>query len=1118
MRKIINIIISISIISFMFIPCVEADDTYIYLQTAADLKDLADKCTIDSYSTEKIAVLKNDIDVSGVDFNGIPYYNGTIDGCGYTISGIKIEVLTPERGFIGTLGENGLIKNINIEAEIKEKNENSENNDSAEALKIIDDIKNGSITSLNRFAENDGIYTVGGIAGINKGSIIGCSFKGSVSSSSNVGGIAGVNEGRIETSSNLGKILSNENTGGIAGKNSGVIKWCHNYEKINDVPVEEMYATGGICGKSTGIIEACTNHAVVGYKNAGTAVGGIAGIQNGNINECVNEGAVYGKKRVGGICGNFVPYMNITYNPDDIQKKIDEQKEKIKSDLGEVNNKIDEDRESIKNDFEEFRNGIQSAFSLDEFGEMQSSLNDVTGGINDVTSSLSELNSVISEKIKQNESLSEIAGSAADTAKSISDAIGIISDAESDLSYNNEALRNLLNETASAAKTVSDTAENLSADISDSTAHINEMMDAISGSVNDEERKKAINEALDAISDLNIPDIDVNLLDETDYQLSKAIKGLNSDIGNLLEPYLRISEKFNDMLDNIEEWKNTLDNQKKELEDMLKELEGSVDETPSNTSLPIITGEKTKSSGFFITAHAEEQDKTTIEKLKDLDIHDIDIPLKRELCGYDREMALIKYCINRAEISGLNDIGGISGGVGFESGIDKEININTDGKELSLNPSTAIKAVVSACINTGDIIAKNSISGGITGYSDIGKIKDCINSGKIKVTEGNYAGGISGYNLNEIMRCSNIGDLQAQGDAGGVAGYGTDIMQTYSLTRIDSEGERLGAIAGTASGNLIHNYFLHEKVGGINNVNYNDKAQPVEKEDIAKNGEISSVMNGLEEKYWSAASGDLYMPQLRAFTENTAESISDILKAESATCALFKFTANFIIDGTSVKSIKMNYGDKIDKNEIPDIPRKNGEYGTWDNDVEQEIIRNTVFTAQYSKSTASLSYGGEPPIILVEGDFGPNSFLEVNEFNPASIINDNKYSALAGYELKITDNDSAYEGDIIIHVRTPESSKNLKVGVVTDNSVIVIDSKVDGSYIVFSPGDSRKFIILSEKTNYTVYIIIGIAAAAAAAYIIIFRRRIKKRYLLIRRKMKREEKKLKEKVNKYSIE
>lgn len=1118
MKKIINIIVSMSIFMVVFAPCVSAEDTYIYLQTAADVKELADKCAIDSYSEEKTAILKNDIDVSGVDFNGIPYYNGIIDGCGYTIRGIDIDVLTPERGFIGTVGEKGLIRNLNIEASIKEKNENSENSGSSEALRIIDDIRDGSISSLNKFKEDDGIYTVGGIAGINKGSIISSSFKGSVKAANTVGGIAGINEGRIEICSNFGKVQSNKNTGGIAGKNTGVIKWCHNYEKINDVAVEDMYATGGICGRSTGIIEACTNHAAIGYKNAGIAVGGISGIQGGNINECINEGAVYGKKRVGGICGNFVPYTNITYNPDEIQNKIDEQKEKLKSDLGDVSDKIDEDRENIKNDLEELRNGLQSGSAFGGLSSIQSSLDNVSDGITDVTSSLAELNTVISEKIKQNESLTQIAESAADAAASLSDAVGVMSDAEKDLSYNNEALKNLLEETAAAAGAASDMAVSLSSDISDSTAHINELMDTISGSINDEDRKKAIKEALNAISDIDIPDIDMNILDDTDYQLARAIKGLNSNIGDILEPYLRISEKFNDLLDRVEEWKEKIEESKKNLEDILKELEGAAQERPEHTYLPVTTGKEKSSSGLFITVYAEENDKTTIERLKDLDINDIDIPLKREVCGYEREMALLEYCINRAEVSGLNDIGGISGGVGFESGVNSDLNIGSDGKGLSLNPSTAIKAVISACINSGGITAKNSISGGITGYSDLGKIKDCINSGKITVTDGNYAGGISGYDLNEIMRCINIGDLQSQGDAGGIAGYGTNISQTYSLTRIFSEGERLGAIAGTASGNIIHNYFLHEEIGGINNVNYNEKAQPVEKEEIAKDGEISSEMRGLEERYWTASSGELYMPQLKAFTENTCESISDILKAESAACALFRFTADFVIDGVSVRSFKMDYGEKINEEDIPEIPKKNGEYGVWDKDIDQRIIRNTVFTAQYSKSTASLSYGGEPPIILVEGDFSPDSFLEVKEFNPSSIINDDKYNALSGYELKIQENDLEYDGDITVHVRIPNNRDDLKVGVITNDSVVITESTLDGRYIVFEPGDSKKFIVLSEKKNYAVYIIMIIIAAAAVVYMIIFRRRIKKRYLLIKRRLNKKKKRLKEKVNMYSIE
>ena len=125
---------------------------------------------------------------------------------------------------------------------------------------------------------------------------------------------------------------------------------------------------------------------------------------------------------------------------------------------------------------------------------------------------------------------------------------------------------------------------------------------------------------------------------------------------------------------------------------------------------------------------------------------------------------------------------------------------------------------------------------------------------------------------------------------------------------------------------------------------------------------------------------------------------------------------------------------------------------------------------------------------------------------------------MTGYELKIQENDSEYDGNITVHVRIPNDSDNLKVGVITNDSVVITESTLDGRYIVFEPGDSKKFIVLSEKKNYAVYIIMIIIVAAAVAYVIIFRRRIKKRYLLIKRRLNKKKKRLKEKVNMYSIE
>ena len=52
--------------------------------------DFAENCRLDSYSRNLSVVLLADIDLTGVDFAGIPIFCGNFDGNGHTVSGLSI--------------------------------------------------------------------------------------------------------------------------------------------------------------------------------------------------------------------------------------------------------------------------------------------------------------------------------------------------------------------------------------------------------------------------------------------------------------------------------------------------------------------------------------------------------------------------------------------------------------------------------------------------------------------------------------------------------------------------------------------------------------------------------------------------------------------------------------------------------------------------------------------------------------------------------------------------------------------------------------------------------------------------------------------------------------------
>ena len=256
--------------------------------------DFAENCRLDSYSRNLSVVLLTDIDLTGVDFAGIPIFCGNFDGNGHTISGLSITQVGSNMGLFRYVDASALIQNLTVSGEI---------------------IPDGSRSA------------VGGIAGHNAGKVQNCFFDGTVSGSDDVGGIAGINAitGIIDGCHSKGVITGDHRVGGVVGNNLGVVRSCNNRSggnttaeenqvKLSDISLETITGSesvstvtdiGGIAGTSSGIIRQIKNRGNVGYQHMGYNVGGIAGTQTGYLYKCENFAQVYGRKEVGGIVGQI---------------------------------------------------------------------------------------------------------------------------------------------------------------------------------------------------------------------------------------------------------------------------------------------------------------------------------------------------------------------------------------------------------------------------------------------------------------------------------------------------------------------------------------------------------------------------------------------------------------------------------------------------------------------------------------------------------------------------------------------------------------------------------------------------------------------------------------------
>ena len=148
-------------------------------------------------------ILMNDIDLSETTFTPIGgssgSFTGTFDGNGYTItiSDSRISSSCNYRGLFGSIGKDGIVKNLNVKGDVGNNAENSS--------------------------------FVGGIAGYNFGTITNCNSYVDINSSS--------------VSNNNPK---NTYSGGIAGQNCGTITYCFASGNIYGASYNE--GTGGIAG------------------------------------------------------------------------------------------------------------------------------------------------------------------------------------------------------------------------------------------------------------------------------------------------------------------------------------------------------------------------------------------------------------------------------------------------------------------------------------------------------------------------------------------------------------------------------------------------------------------------------------------------------------------------------------------------------------------------------------------------------------------------------------------------------------------------------------------------------------------------------------------------------
>ncbi len=752
----------------------EAPDTEtLEIRTAEEFLEFVANCYIDGWSGNRRVVLKEDIDLSEEECPMIPVFAGTFDGEGHTISGFYSENNEYLAGLFRYIEADGVVKNLNLK---------------------------GSVTGTEEEAY------LGGLCGVNYGTIRNCSFQGIVSGRNKVGAIAGANEssGTISNCTVKGRITGYYMTGGVVGANYGTVNSCKNFSKINNDSewVEEddeigvgiflsinisedqaeLYSgvdTGGIAGYSSGTISRCVNYGRIGYEHTGYNIGGIAGRQVGNVLLCTNDGSVYGKKDVGGIVGQMEPYIEVS-EAESLRNAVNKLHDLIDKTLDDVQ----KEKDVVKTDFDALTTYSENALNVG---------NAMADQIADFADTNMEQVRILEER---KDHVTDSLPGIVDNVSSAQDSYGKVGDSL------REAAGGLIDGVSGGD--LSQTTENLSK----AADHLHDVSDSL---------KAAAGGARDVVDYVNSqPDVQFVALDEQ----------FHNNQENLHTQLIGVSDSLQRLSENASAYSKVVNEDLRAVNDQL------------NVVFNLLADHLSDYGDFSVEEMYEE--------VSDEDIESITI-------------GRADSCTNTGVVKGDIHIGGIAGAMSIDDE-DPEDNA-AEHIKYEVGRHFITNCAVVDCVNDGYVSAKKDGAGGIVGYMEHGIVSGSEGYGEVESTEGGYVGGICGESQTVLRQCYALCSVSGGRNVGGIAGYADTLKDCRAIVNLESSGSSRGSIAGQIASyenlwknggeeaKVCRNYYVGDEVHGIDDVSYVGAAEPIEYADLLAEEGLPSEFRHLKVMY-----------------------------------------------------------------------------------------------------------------------------------------------------------------------------------------------------------------------------------------------------------------------------
>ena len=997
----------------------ETEKLSVSINSVEDLLQLVTDCRLDSWSEGRTVHLDADLDLTGIDFAGIPTFSGTFNGNHHIISGLSLVDDGSVTGFFRYIQADGVVHDLTVRGR---------------------SMPTGSRT------------TVGGLVGSNAGTLINCRFEGVASGASVVGGIAGTNlsSGTINNCTTTGSVYGAHFIGGIVGDNHGVIINCGNDANVNttvdqnevdlsELTLNDLIGTenaaditdiGGIAGTSSGVVRACLNRGTVGYQHIGYNIGGIVGSQTGYVEGCVNYGAVYARKEGGGIVGQMEPSSTLLYSQDTLQE-LGGELDTLQTLVNRACNDASAASSDLSNQLTSLRDGVTSARNA-----IENLIDEAKNGV-----------SINTQTVKTD--LSKFKQDLKTAADSIADGEDPDNPLDPDFSQdgdddnsgdNNPGGDNPSNPGGDSGSTTPGTGTDTPGSGTDipsqpetpdvtSSATTPDSTEAPAASETVETQSYEEEDADRTVHGQPEPAADSDADSDSDSNAS----GLDPD--NPLDPGYTIdpSEENNSSI--IDQITDALPSEKDILNGVSDVLPNSVDvEIPSVTltNKDAITASRNDLSGNLtsignIIDSLNSSSTNNVQALVN-DIRAITAQMNKigqTLSGAGQNVttdpddlindvsdddtdddveAKVDNCVNNGTVNADINAGGITGAMARENDLDPEDDYTVDGSQ-SLNFTFKTRVVVRDCVNYGKVTAKKESAGGIVGSMEMGSAIACYGFGTVDAEDASAVGGVAGSSKSVIRDSSAKCRISGSKQVGGIAGSGTTIENCRVMAVIDTATEQMGAIAGYVddplNGDVTGNTFVDEGTAGIDGVSYAGIAEPM--------------------------------------------SYEDFLQQEGLPIAFSTLTLRFMDEDTMVAQCEVPYGGSLADEDVPVVPAKEGSYGEWDTTDFSNITFDMTINAEYSQLNTTRESGAERDgraILLVEGNFATTEALDLVESSDAPTAIG---SHLESWIFDLDGNTSH-----IMRYLAPDGPDNVEVYLQTADGWQKVDTTVDGSYLKFN--------------------------------------------------------------------